>query len=706
MAVAGSGTYIALLFCATFISRRMKTMAMIQPERQTVRHKFILLFAVSSVLPVLLFLFALHQYGLMQEQKVILLLGLATVLAMLGFFFFWRVVKQMGALAQDFAKVEQGDLECLGARGGAAELNEMARIADAFNTTLSDLKEHARELENLVNKLSTLSELTELVARIPDIREVLQIILQRTMSTVNAKIGSIMVMDDEKQVLRIAAAEGLDESVIRDTAIPIGEGIAGKVAQTGDPVLVGDVENDPRFQKVNDPKYESSSFICMPLRAHWRILGVLNLARKGDRGQFAESDMKFLTTLLGHIGFALENAKLLQEAKESSIRLQDALEQQSERLDQARQQIIRSDKLSALGQLIAGVAHELNNPLTAIIGRAQIMLGEVKGEKALKDLEQIARQGQRAAKIVQNLLSFARQASPEKQLSDIHEILQKVLEMLEYDFRVNDIEVKTDLDPDLPRTMVDASQIQQVFVNIVNNAHQAMKEQEHAGRLTVRTQRLEDRLMVEFSDTGPGIDAEHAGHIFEPFFTTKPASQGTGLGLSISYGIVQAHGGCIDVRSGQGEGVTFVIELPIIEGPSATFVDKTQESRDTKLNIPRVLVIDDEETIDELITEILSGEGCQVDSVTTGELALQKMKEQTYDLVVCDIRMPGMDGREVYSRVERSKPQLAKKFLFVTGDISEQTRTFLEETDRPYLMKPFTMNAFLEAAKQAHVQTQ
>jgi signal transduction histidine kinase/ActR/RegA family two-component response regulator len=625
---------------------------------------------------------------------------------MLGFLHFWRVVKQMGALAQDFARVEQGELESLGARDGASELNEMARIADAFNTTLSDLKEHAKELENLVNKLSTLSELTELVARIPDIREVLQVILQRTMATVNARIGSIMIMDDENQVLRIAAAEGLDESVIQETAIPLGEGIAGTVAQTGNPLLVEDMENDERFQRVNNPKYDSSSFICMPLRAHWRILGVLNLSRKADRGQFAESDMKFLTTLLGHIGFALENAKLLQEAKESSLRLQDALEQQSERLDQARQQIIRSDKLSALGQLIAGVAHELNNPLTAIIGRAQIMLGEVEGEKALKDLEQIAKQGQRAAKIVQNLLSFARQASPEKRLCDIHEILQKVLEMLEYDFRVNDIEVKTDLDSNLPRTMVDSNQIQQVFVNIVNNAHQAMKEEEHAGRLTVRTRRVEDRLTVEFSDTGPGIDADHAGHIFEPFFTTKPESQGTGLGLSISYGIVKAHGGHIEVRSGEGEGVTFVIELPIIEGLCPTPVDKTKDAIATDLNIPRVLVIDDEETIDELITEILSEEGSQVDSASTGEQALQKMKEQRYDLIVCDIRMPGMDGREVYSKIERSEPQLAERFLFVTGDISEQTRAFLKKTHRPYLMKPFTMNAFLEAARQAHAQAQ
>ena len=667
-----------------------------QAEKQTLWYKFVLLFALSALLPVLLFLFLLNEYGLIQEPKVVLILGMAMLVAILGFLFFLRVVKQLGALAQDFVRVEQGELEGLGIREGAAELSEMARIADAFNSTLTQLKEHTRELENLVSKLSTLSELTELVSRIPDINEVLQIVLQRTMTAVNAKIGSIMILDDETQVLRIAAAVGLDESVIKDTTVPLGEGFAGKVAQTGEPMLVEDMEKDSRFHMINDPKYETSSFISMPLRTHLRILGVLNLSKKGDQKTFTESDMKFLTTLLGHIGFALENAKLLQDAKDSALGLQEALEQQSQRLEQARQQIIRSDKLSALGQLIAGVAHELNNPLTTIIGRAEIMLGEVKSGKALRDLEQILKQGQRAAKIVQNLLSFARQTVPEKQLCDVNQILQGVLEMLEYDFRVSNIEVKTELDPDLPNTMVDANQIQQVFANIANNANQAMKEQELPGRLTVRTGRQDDRLTVEFTDTGPGMGAEQQGHIFEPFFTTKPESKGTGLGLSISYGIAKAHRGGIDVRSSEGEGTTFIIELPVITGPSPASIDETHEVRHTKLNIQKVLVIDDEETINELITEILKEEGCHVDAVTTGELALQKMKEQTYDLILCDIRMPGMDGLEVYSQIEHTIPQLAQRFLFLTGDISEQTRTFLQNTEKPYLMKPFTREAFLE----------
>jgi len=670
-------------------------------EKQTLRYKFLLLFALSSVLPVLLFLFILYQHGLIHNPRVMLLLGMAWVVAILGFLFFMRVVRQLTALARDFTRVEHGEIENLEVHDDPAEFSEMARIADAFSTTLAELKQHTRELENLVTKLSTLSELTELVVRIPDIRQILQIILQRTMAAVNADIGSIMIMDEESQVLRIAAANGLDEALVKNTAISIGEGIAGKVAQTGEPVLVEDVEKDPRFQKTNNPKYESSSFISMPLRAHWRILGVLNLSKKGDGKAFTESDMKFLTALLGHIGFALENAKLLQEAKESARRLQQAYEQQRERLDRAHQQIVRSDKLSALGQLVAGVAHELNNPLTTIIGRAELLLTDISSGKASRDLQQIVTEGERAAKIVQNLLSFSRQTSPTKQFCNINEILRRVLQILENDFRVNNIQVRTEMDPQLPQTMVDAGQMQQVFVNIANNAYHAMMEQENRRSLTIRTRLDEDKLRVEFSDTGPGIPAEQQQYIFEPFFTTKSESKGTGLGLSISYGILQAHGGRIDVKSIVGEGTTFVIELPVLAAPEEVFVVEPTVTPPATIDVRKVLIIDDEQNISEMISEMLANEGCETTVVTTGELALQKMKEHDYDLILCDIRMPGMDGREIYRQVTHHMPQLVRRFVFVTGDISDQTRDFLEETGNQHFMKPFTRQTLMQAIKQA-----
>jgi signal transduction histidine kinase/ActR/RegA family two-component response regulator len=672
-------------------------------NRQTLRYKFVILFGLSSVLPVLLFLFVLNQYGLILEWKVWIILGAALIVAILGFLFFLRVVRQMNALARDFARIERGEITDLGSREGTAELNEMARIADGFNTTLAELKAHTKELEGLVNKLSTLSELTELVSRIPDIKDVLQLVLQRTMGTVNAKIGSIMILDDETQTLRIAAAEGLDDSVVEETTMRVGEEIAGKVVQTGEPLLVEDVGKDPRFQKANDPKYETSSFISMPLRAQWRILGVLNLAKRGDKKAFTESDMSFLNTLLGHIGFALENARLLQEAKQSAVQLEQALNQQTQRLDQARQQVIQADKLSALGQLIAGVAHELNNPLTTIIGRTEIMLTEIKEEKAVIDLGQILSQGQRAAKIVKNLLSFARRASPEKQVCDVNAILRSVLDMLEYDFRVSNVKVNAHLDPSLPKTMADPSQVQQVFVNIVNNAHQAMKEQEGPGTISVRTGHDGDRLTIVIGDTGPGIPLDQQNHVFEPFYTTKSETKGTGLGLSISYGIVKAHGGKMEFSSTIGEGTTFTVELPILAESTAASIEKAHEVELSRLDIKRVLVVDDEESITDLITEILTREGCDVVAVTAGELALQKIQEEAYDLVVCDLRMPGMDGREVYNQVEQIKPQLTSRFLFLTGDISDESLAFLQGANRPYLMKPFTKEAFMEALEKARI---
>jgi two-component system NtrC family sensor kinase len=349
------------------------------------------------------------------------------------------------------------------------------------------------------------------------------------------------------------------------------------------------------------------------------------------------------------------------------------------------------------------VAHELNNPLTTIIGRTEMMLTETEEEKTVSDLGQILSQGQRAAKIVKNLLSFARQASPEKQVCNLNEILRSVLDMLEYDFRVSNIEVNAELDPELPETMADPSQIQQVFVNIVNNAHQAMKEQKGPGMLKVRTGRDGDRLKIELSDTGPGIPLDQQNHVFEPFYTTKSETKVTGLGLSISYGIVKAHGGKMEFTSTIGEGTTFTVELPIVAEPTAASVEEVREVELSKLDIQKVLVVDDEESITDLITEILTREGCEVVAVTGGELALQRIQQETYDLIVCDLRMPGMDGREVYNRVGQIKTQLTQRFLFLTGDISDESLAFLKAAQRPYLMKPFTREAFLEALEKARV---
>jgi putative methionine-R-sulfoxide reductase with GAF domain len=266
--------------------------------QQTLRYKAAIIFALTSLLPLLLFLYVLDQKDLIQDTDAAGALALSILIAILGFALFQQTVRSISRVANEFVRLEHGEIEELGEHQATHEFAEMARIAESFTKILVELKANTSELENLVYKLSTLSEVTELVSRIPDIKEVLQLVMHRAMMAVHAKIGSIMLLDPQTQTLRIAAAEGLEDAVVVGTTIRAGEGIAGKVAQTGEPVLVEDIERDERFGKVNDPKYDTSSFICLPLRAQDRIIGVLNLSRKSGQKSFGELDLKFLSTLL------------------------------------------------------------------------------------------------------------------------------------------------------------------------------------------------------------------------------------------------------------------------------------------------------------------------------------------------------------------------------------------------------------------------
>jgi len=228
------------------------------------------------------------------------------------------------------------------------------------------------------------------------------------------------------------------------------------------------------------------------------------------------------------------------------------------------QQLQLAGRLAAVGELAAGIAHELNNPLTAVQAFAQFLTDKDNlDETTRSDVETIYREAQRATKITANLLRFARRNKPEKHLVSINETLEKSLQLHAYRMKVNNIEILVELAPDLPMTMADSDQMQQVFVNIVNNAEQAMTEAHGKGRLCVKTQRVGGMIQIAFTDDGPGISEDNLKRIFDPFFTTKDVGKGTGLGLSICYGIVQEHGGHMYAKSKPGEGTTFVVELPV-----------------------------------------------------------------------------------------------------------------------------------------------
>jgi two-component system NtrC family sensor kinase len=382
------------------------------------------------------------------------------------------------------------------------------------------------------------------------------------------------------------------------------------------------------------------------------------------------------------------------EGSAAVVILRDVTE---ERLMQER--ILQSEKMVSVGQLVSGVAHELNNPLTGISGFAQLLLARDLDESTQRDVETIYTEAERASKIVQNLLSFARRKRAEKELANLNVLLERVLELRSYELRVKNIELELDLDPKLPETMVDANQIQQVFFNVIINAEQAMLAASDLGTLTVRSRRENDVLRLSFQDDGPGMKPETLRRIFDPFFTTKETGEGTGLGLTISYGIIDDHGGRIWAESEPGRGTTFIIELPIVQGAGRPA--SPEEEPESTITGRSILVVDDEESIQRLLGSILQMDGHRVDTASNGTEALERIGRRRYDVIITDIKMPDMDGRDLYQRLLDLDRSLAQRTVFITGDtVSPDTRSFLQRVRNPCLAKPFRVREVRETIEQ------
>ncbi len=367
--------------------------------------------------------------------------------------------------------------------------------------------------------------------------------------------------------------------------------------------------------------------------------------------------------------------------------------------------MLQTEKMAALGQLVSGIAHELNNPLTSIMGYAQLLLSRRAGSERGADARKIYQEAERAGRIVKNLLLFARETKPERRAVDLNEIVERTLALRSYELKVENITVELELDPDLPTTLGDATQLQQVVLNLIVNAEQAIQQGRGQGRIRVRTQRLSgQRLALEVADDGPGIPPEIASRIFDPFFTTKPVHVGTGLGLSIVYGIVQEHGGEVSVGSQPGHGATFLVEFPIVPA-SATAPLAAAAVEPERLAEPhreRILVVEDEPTVAQLIADVLGEEGYEMDTVLDSREGLERLSRQQYDLVVCDFRMPYMDGRAFYRALVRAGSSLQHRMVFVTGDtLAPHTLEFLDSTGLPYLAKPFLVEELKLAVQRA-----
>lgn len=355
--------------------------------------------------------------------------------------------------------------------------------------------------------------------------------------------------------------------------------------------------------------------------------------------------------------------------------------------------MFQKEKMAALGQLVSGIAHELNNPLTAIMGYTQLLLGHGLAATQLDEAKKIYEEAERARRIVKNLLFFARERVQERSSVDLNEVVERTLALRSYELKIESIQVETDLCRNLPRTMADPYQLQQVLLNLLVNAEQALLGSRGKGHIRIRTYRPSDsRIALEVEDDGPGIPQEIASRVFEPFFTTKPPGVGTGLGLSIVYAIVQQHGGDVILDSQRGVGAKIAVELPLVAVPlseaAAQISQPAVQSR--RKTSARILIVEDEPTVAQLITDVLREEGHEPDAVLDSQEGLSRLLRTRYDLVVCDLRMPKLDGQAFYEALVRAGSPIRDRIIFITGDtLAPRTLEFLEPNRLPYLAKPF-----------------
>jgi PAS domain S-box-containing protein len=407
----------------------------------------------------------------------------------------------------------------------------------------------------------------------------------------------------------------------------------------------------------------------------------VELIRRDGSGYWAELKMSFMRGPNGQPVGILGVMRDITERRQA--------EEQRRALEQKAQ---LASRLASVGELASGVAHEINNPLTGVIGYAELLMQEDVPKHIKNDLAIIHDGAQRVAGIVKGLLKFARQTKPERVPVNINEILEVTLRLRAYELETSNIKVTARLAPDLPMTIADPGQLQQVFLNLIINAEMEMRLAHGKGKLTINTQRTDSIIRICVKDNGPGIARGNLDKIFDPFFTTREAGQGTGLGLSICHGIVVEHGGRIWAESQPRKGATFIVELPVIKHKTtAKRAPATHEARGaTRANI---LVVDDEHTVRQLLSQILSEEGHKVETTDDGKDALDRITHKVYDLILVDMRLPGMSGSELYECIHRMDPPSARRIALITGDVmSADTEAFIARTKVPWITKPFNVN--------------
>jgi two-component system NtrC family sensor kinase len=565
--------------------------------------------------------------------------------------------------------------------------------------------ENARLYETLearFTRLQTLTHLDRIISSSLDSSRVLSEIARAAATLMDAPVVSFWVVDEGTRRLEVQAFS--DEAIGADFPTPklsFEQDGVGWVAAHRQPLNVSDVFADGRFIGLAWwQAHDLRSFFGVPILDEKSLVAVLSLNGR-QPFRFGPDDQPLIESFAAQAAIAIRNAKLFAEIQERTAHLAQLntelhneigeRRQAVEQLQRQQEALFQSEKLAAMGSLLASVAHELNNPLSVVTMQADLLSDEMTDQAGAERVRLISQSAERCVRIVQNFLALARQNPPQRAEVGLNVVVEEAMELLTYALRVDDIDIQLHLADDLQPLWADPHQLHQVVVNLVTNAHQALRETVPPRQLTIITRSDPSctRVYLEVADTGPGIPLELQGRIFEPFFTTKPPGVGTGLGLPFCKGIVEGHGGSIRLESQPGQGAKFAVELPV----------ETTPARPPTLPVPdappvaegkAILVVDDEPGITSALAYLLSRDGHVVETASNGRLALEKLHEHAYDLILCDLRMPELDGPGLYRELEQRFPDLLQRMIFLTGDtLSSETRIFLERAGMPHLSKPF-----------------
>ena len=474
------------------------------------------------------------------------------------------------------------------------------------------------------------------------------------------------------------------QQVTQTLHVAPGEGLIGRVGATGTPVWGMEVATDPAYLRRAAAGHGGlTTGFAFPLLIGQEVVGVLEFyAAEPSAPEPALRDA------LLQIGIQLGRTIERQRARERMQRQQEALFQR--------------EKLAAMGSLLASVAHELNNPLAIILLQAEL-LREEGGQGPLADLTtELTQAATRCERLVRKFLTLARQHTPERSAVALNPLITETVALLAPSFQVDNIAVELHLADDLPLLWADPHQLQQVVVNLLTNAQQALRDVSAPRQLALSTQSdpAHTRVRLTVADTGPGIPPALQARIFEPFFTTKPSGVGTGLGLPLCRGILEEHGGTLGVTSHPGQGTTFHVELPVGAVPATTPV-RPGATDGPAVRSYTILLVEDEPGIATGLARLLRRDGHTVDLAVNGRLALAKLQERVYDLLLSDVRMPELDGPGLYRILAQQQPHLCQRVIFLTGDtLAPETKNFLIQSGVRCLEKPFTIAALRRALQQ------